>query len=76
MVDIIGVETSGFNLLGSQILGQLVDNGADDFQMGQFLGTDIGQKAAHFLAGHGVALAEITHGSGQLSVGAAELADN
>ena len=76
VVDIIRVKPSGFCLFRSQVLGQLIDNGADHFQVCKLLCTNICQQSAYLLAWHGVALGKITHGCGKLSVRTAELADD
>ena len=63
MVDIISVKARCLGLFRCQILGQLIDNGADHFQMGKLFCANICQQSAHFLAWHGVTLGKITHGS-------------
>ena len=42
VVDIVGSEAGGLDLLRSQVSGQLMDDGGHDLQMGQFLRTCIG----------------------------------
>ena len=63
MVDIISVKARCLGLFRCQIFGQLIDNGADHFQMGKLFCANICQQSAHFLAWHGVTLGKITHGS-------------
>lgn len=44
----VGVEPGGLDLLIGEVPGQLVDDGADHFQMPKFLRPDVGAKIAHF----------------------------
>ena len=39
MVNIVGTEAGGFDFFHGQILGKLIDNGADHFKMGELVGT-------------------------------------
>ena len=76
MVDIVGVEAPSLRLLHSQVFGELVDHGADDFHMRKLLGADVRKEAADRLHRHGVPLGQIAHGRRELTVGTAVLTDD
>ena len=76
MVDVIRAEAGGFDLLHGKILGQLIDDGADHFKVGELFCANICKKSGHLPVGHGIPLGQIPHGSAQLSVGAAVLRDD
>ena len=76
MVDKIRIKTSRLDLLIRQIAGQLIDDGADHFQMAQLLRADIGQKALQLRIRHGKPLAEIAQGCAQFAVRPAVLRNN
>ena len=73
VVDIVGAEAGVLDFLGRQVPGQLVDDGGDHFQMGQFFGADVGKGGFGFVVGHGVALGQIAHGRAEFAIGAAVL---
>ena len=73
MVHEIVSEALFLDLLGGQAAGQLVDDGADHFKVGEFFGAYIRQYGAELGVGHGVALAEVAQGGADLAVGAAVL---
>ena len=56
MVNIVGTEAGGFDFFHGQILGKLIDNGADHFKMGELFRPNIRQKPRHLPIGHGIAL--------------------
>ena len=72
----IGIKTGLLDLLHGEVAGKLVHDGADHFQMGQLLRADVRESADNVLVGHGIPLGEITQGSPQFTVGAAELGDD
>ena len=63
-------------MLRRKVSGQLVDDGGDDFQVGQFFGTYIGKHRFPHIIGHGVSLGEIPHSRSHLPVRPAVLAHN
>ena len=56
MVDKIILEALGLYLFDRQVAGQLIDDGAYHFEMGQLFGADIGQHADDIFIRHGEAL--------------------
>ena len=72
----IVVKPSRLDLLRRHVPGQLVDNGANHFQVTQLLGAYIGENRLQLGQRHGVALAEIAQGGADFPMGAAVLADN
>ena len=67
----VGGEGGVLDLLLREVAGELVQDGGDHLQMGEFFRADVGQDANHLLVGHAVPLVEIAHGGGQLAIRAA-----
>lgn len=68
VVDEIILHAGRFDLLGRHPSGQLMDDGADHFQMRQLFCTYIGEDAGHLTVRHRIALREIAQRSTQLAV--------
>ena len=68
MVDIVRSEALLYQLVCSQSLSQLMDDGSHDFQMRKLLRTNVGQGSLALFIWHGVALGKITHGSAHFAV--------
>lgn len=69
----VGLQATLLDLVDAQALGQLVQDGADDLDMGQLLGADIGQARLHLSPGSRVTLAEIACRCTQLTIGSSQL---
>ena len=76
MVDIIGAEAGVLNFFHGQVFGELIDDGADHFEMSEFFCGNICQKSRYLAIRHGIALGQITHGSAQLAVRTAILGND
>lgn len=73
VVNVVGAEAGGLNLLHGEVAGQLPDNGGHNLHVPQFFGADVCERSAGHLEGHGVPLGEIAHGSADLAVRAPSL---
>lgn len=69
----VGLQATLLDLVDAQALGQLVQDGADDLNMGQLLSADIGQARLHLSPGSRVTLAEIACRRTQLTIGSSQL---
>ena len=76
MVDKVGIEACFSDLFLGEVTRELMDNGADHFEMSQLLCTDVGQQALELGVGHGVALGEVAQRRAELAVRAAVLRDD
>ena len=73
VVDIVGGEALFLEFIGRQVFRELVDDGADDFHVGELFGTDIGQDTCYFAVGIGIALGKVAHGSAYFAIGSSLL---
>ena len=72
MVDKVDVEAAFLYLFHGEIAGELVEDSAYHFHMGQFLSADVGKDSLHLSAGRCIALVEVTERCPELAVGSAE----
>lgn len=61
------------DLVDAQTLGQLVQDGADNLDVGQLLGADVSQPRLHLAPGRRITLAEVARRRAQLSIGSSQL---
>ncbi len=72
VVDKILVEALLFDLVNRQVARELVDDGADHFDVAQLLRADVGQQTLQFAPRHGEPLAEVAHRGAQFAVSTAD----